>query len=70
MGIKVKLVIQKILTKTSLTLFKPVCAQLTDISDSQKRHGHIKLSFSFIICKINLNDYLNKYLNIHISQTT
>ena len=29
--------------KPSLNLLKPVCAQLLDIIDSQKRHGHIKL---------------------------
>ena len=30
--------------KPRLNLFKPVGAQLSYITDSQKRHGHIKLS--------------------------
>ena len=34
--------------------FKPVYTELSDITDPQRRHGHIKLSFSFILCKINV----------------
>ena len=69
MGITtVKLLCQKLLMENpSLNWFKPVCAQLLDITDSQKRHGHIKFQFSFILCKINFKDYLDKYLNTHIS---
>ena len=29
--------------KNNLNWFKPVYAQLSDITDSQQRHGHIKL---------------------------
>ena len=40
----VKLLVQKLLFKTnSLNWFKPVCAQLSDITDSKKRHEHMKL---------------------------
>ena len=44
MGITtVKLVTQKLLMKkTSLNWVKPVYAQLSDITDSQKRYCHIK----------------------------
>ena len=31
--------------KTSLNLFQPVCAQLSDITGSQKRHGRLKYFF-------------------------
>ena len=45
MGItRVKLVSQKLLTqKNNLNWFKLVCPQLSDITDSQNRDGHIKL---------------------------
>ena len=44
MGITtVKLVSQKLLMKKpSFNWFKPVYVQLSDITDSQKRYGHIK----------------------------
>ena len=44
MGITtVKLVSQKLLVKTSLNWFIPGSAQLSDITDSQKIYGLIKL---------------------------
>ena len=36
----VKLVRQKLLIKTSLNWLKPVCDQLSDITDSQKNWSH------------------------------
>ena len=69
MGITtVKLVSQKLLIKKpSMNWFKPVYTELSDITDPQRRHGHIKLSFSFILCKNNFKEYLGKYTNIHRS---
>ena len=67
MGITtVKLISQKLLKKKQFKWFKPVYPQLSDISDLQNRHGHIKIQFSIIICKINFKDYLDKYSNTYI----
>ena len=48
--------------------FKPVCAQPLESIDLflfTKKYGHIKLQFSFILCKIDFESYLDKYPNIH-----
>ena len=58
-----------LIRKTSLNWFKPVHGQLSDSTDPQRRHGHITLEFSFILCKNNFKDYLAKHAYIHIFQT-
>ena len=69
MGITtVKLVSQKLLIKkSSMNWFKPVYTELSDITDPQRRHGHIKLSFYFILCKltlINIWENTPKYISL------
>ena len=41
-------------------------------TDLLKRHGHIKLQLSFILYKIrsNFKEYLDKYPNTHIFQSS
>ena len=48
MGITtVELVSQKLFIKASLSQFKAVCGQLSDNTDSQKRHGSHRIIIFF-----------------------
>ena len=42
---------------------------MSDITDSQKRYGQLKIWFSFLLCKINFKEFLDKYPNIYLSKT-
>ena len=50
--------------KPSLKQFIPVGAHLSEIGDLKKSHGLTKSQFSSIPCKINIQYYLAKHLNI------
>ena len=55
--------------KTSLNQFIPVGAHLSEIIELKKRHGLIKSQFYSIPCKINIQYYLAKNLNISTFKT-
>ena len=55
--------------KTSLNQFIPVYEHLSEIIDLEKRYGLTKSQFSSIPCKINIQYYLNKNLNIPTVET-